>query len=100
VHTKYFGDIDMILCGDLYQAQPIQDSLIFEQPTVNMKILMHDFWKNNIKCFELHTTMRQTNETFIAILNRMRKNNQTCDELTYINSRCMLLALEFSSGLR
>ena len=29
VHTKYFGDIDMIFCGDLYQAQPIQDSLIF-----------------------------------------------------------------------
>ena len=27
--TKYFGNIDMIFCGDLYQAQPIQDSLIF-----------------------------------------------------------------------
>jgi hypothetical protein len=37
VHTKYFGNIDMIFCGDLYQAQPIQDSLIFEQPTVNMQ---------------------------------------------------------------
>jgi hypothetical protein len=89
VHTKYFGDIDMIFCGDLYQAQPIQDSLIFEQPTVNMQTMTHDFWKDNIKCFELHTTMRQTNETFIAILNRMRTNNQTCDDLTYINSSCM-----------
>ena len=29
VHTKYFGNIDMIFCGDLHQAQPIQDSLIF-----------------------------------------------------------------------
>jgi hypothetical protein len=55
----------------------------------NMKIVMHDFWKDNIKCFELHTTMRHTNETFIAILNRMRANNQTCDDLKYINSRCM-----------
>ena len=36
VQTKYFGNLDMILCGDLYQAQPIQDSLIFEQPMVNM----------------------------------------------------------------
>jgi hypothetical protein len=43
VHTKYFGNIDMILCGDLYQAQPIQDSLIFEQPTVNMQTMTHDF---------------------------------------------------------
>jgi ATP-dependent DNA helicase PIF1 len=88
VQTKYFGNIDMIFCGDLYQAQPIQDSLIFEQPTVNMETITHDFWRDNIKCFELHTTMRQTDETFIAILNRMCTNNQTHDDLTHINLRC------------
>ena len=49
VHTKYFGNIDMIFYGDLYQAQPIQDSLIFEQPTVNMQTMTHDFWRDNIK---------------------------------------------------
>jgi hypothetical protein len=58
VQMKYFGNIDMIFCGDLYQAQPIQDSLIFEQPMVNMEIVSHDFWRDNIKFFELHTTMR------------------------------------------
>jgi hypothetical protein len=58
VHTKYFGNIDMIFCRDLYQGQPIQDSLIFEQPTINMQTVTHDFWRDNIKCFELHTTMR------------------------------------------
>ena len=36
--------------------------------------------------------MRQRNETFIAILNRMQTNNQRHDDLTYINSRCMQLA--------
>ena len=87
MHTKYFGNIDMIFCGDLYQAQPIQDSLIFEQPTINMETMTHDFGRDNIKFFELHTTMCQTDETFIAILNRMRTNNQTYDDLTYINSR-------------
>ena len=89
VQMKYFGNIDMIFCGDLYQAQPIQDSLIFEQPTVNMKIVTHEFWRDNIKCFELHTTIRQTDETFIAILNRMQTNNQTYDDLTYMNLRCL-----------
>jgi hypothetical protein len=89
VHTKYFGDIDMLLCGDLYQVQPIQDSLIFEQPMVNMQTMTHEFWKENIKFFELHTKMRQTNETFIANLNRMQTSIQTFDDLTYINSRCM-----------
>jgi hypothetical protein len=49
VQTKYFGNIDMIFCGDLYQAQPIQDSLIFEQPIVNMETVTHDFWRENIK---------------------------------------------------
>jgi hypothetical protein len=67
----------------------MQDSLIFEQPIVNMETITHEFWRDNIKCFELHTTMRQTDETFIAILNRMCTNNQTYDELTYINSRCL-----------
>ena len=43
VHMKYFGNIDMIFSGDLYQAQPIQDSLIFEQPTVNMQTVTRDF---------------------------------------------------------
>jgi hypothetical protein len=89
VHTKYFGNIDMIFSGDIYQTHPIQYYLIFEQPTVNMKIVTHDFWKDNIKFFELHTTMCQTDETFIAILNRMRTNNQMHVDLTYINSRCM-----------
>jgi len=56
---------------------------------VNMQTMTHDFWKDNIKCFELHTKMWQTTENFIAILNRMRTNNQICDDLTYINLSCM-----------
>jgi hypothetical protein len=77
---KYSGNIDMIFYGDLYQAQPIQDSLIFEQPIINMETVTHEFWRDNIKCIELHTTMHQTYETFIAILNRMWTNIQTYDD--------------------
>jgi hypothetical protein len=83
----------MIFYGDLYQAQPIQDSLIFEQPIINMETVTHDLWRHNIKCFEFHTTMRQTYETFIAILNRMCSNKKTYDDLTYINLRCLRTAL-------
>jgi hypothetical protein len=75
IQKKYFGKIDMIFCGDLYQAQPIQDSNIFEQPIMNMQTITYDFWKDNVKFYELHTTMRKTNEKFIAILNRMRTNS-------------------------
>ena len=79
----------MIFCGDFYQAQPIQDSLIFEQPLMNMQTITHDFWKYNIKCYELHTIMRQKDEKFISILNRMRTNNQTSDDLAYLNRNCI-----------
>jgi hypothetical protein len=89
VQTKYFGNDDMVFYGGLYQEQPIQYSLIFDQPMVNMQTMTCEFWKDNIKCLELHTTMHQSNEKSIAILNRMQKNNQTCDDLTYINSSCM-----------
>ena len=54
-----------------------------------METVTHDFWRDNIKFFEFHTTMRQTDETFIPILNRMCTNSQTYDDLTYINSRCL-----------
>jgi hypothetical protein len=87
--TKYFGNIDVVFCGDFYQAQPIQDSLIFEKPTMDMQTVTYDFWKDNVMCYELQTTMRQTNEKFIAILNRMRTNSQTSNDLTYINMNCM-----------
>jgi hypothetical protein len=60
---------------------------------VNMQTMMHEFWKDNIKCFELHTTMHQTNEKFIAILNRMQTKNRIFNDLTYFNSSCMRLAL-------
>jgi hypothetical protein len=84
-----FGNIDMVFCGDLYQAQPIHYSLIFEQPIMNMQTITHDFWRDNIKCYELHTTMHQTNENFISILNRMHTNIQTSDDLAYLNTNCM-----------
>jgi hypothetical protein len=61
----------MVFYGDLYQEQPIQHSLIFEKPMLNMQTMTHGFLKENINLFELHSTMRHTNEKFIAILNRM-----------------------------
>jgi hypothetical protein len=38
VQKKYFGNTYMVFCGDLYQAQPIHDSLIFEHPTISCKV--------------------------------------------------------------
>ena len=33
--TKPFGNVDVIFCGDFYQAEPIRDSWIFDQPKLH-----------------------------------------------------------------
>jgi hypothetical protein len=57
MQNQYFGNIDMVFCGDFYQVKPMHNSLIFEHPTTNMQPLTYDFWEHNIKCYELQTTM-------------------------------------------
>ena len=56
--TSYFGNLDTIFCGDLYQAQPVLDSSVFENRTTNKYLMPYNFWNDNIKCYTLHTTMR------------------------------------------
>lgn len=48
VQKKRFGNFDILFCSDLYQTQPIQDSLIFEQPILNKNLVPYDFWKENV----------------------------------------------------
>lgn len=35
--TSYFGNVDMIFSGDVYQETPVRESLIFESPKVKVK---------------------------------------------------------------
>ena len=81
----YFGNVNMIFCGDLYQAQPVKDSLIFETPILNKQKLSYNFWQEKVKCYELHMPMRQKDENFIRILNKMRLNEQSNEDIEYIN---------------
>ena len=86
--TTYFRNVDIIFSGDFYQAQPIKDSLIFESPTLNKEKLSYNFWQQKVKCYELHTTMRQRDEDFIKVLNKMRLNEQSDEDIEYINHHC------------
>ena len=56
--TSYFENIDLILSGDLYQAQPVKDCLIFEDPTLDKQKISYPFWQYEVTCYELHATMR------------------------------------------
>ena len=86
---KPFGNIDIIFCSDLYQAQPVCDSWIFEQLTVNNDNISYTFWVDNVLCFELLTVVRQTNTQFISILNRVRSTQQTDEDFFHLNITCL-----------
>lgn len=62
-----FGNIDIILCGNLCQAHGVHDQWIFEQKICNTTTLSYNFWRYNVKCFELHTFMQQESKDLISI---------------------------------
>ena len=50
--------------------------------------MSYPFWKDEVTCYELHTTMRQKYIQFITILDKMRINKQSDKDIEYMNSHC------------
>jgi hypothetical protein len=69
VHTKFFGNLDVIIIGDLYQVQLVCDVGVFKINMNNIDSLMPNFWMEKIKCCDLKQIMHQSDEQFINILN-------------------------------
>jgi hypothetical protein len=67
VHTKFFGNLDVIIIGDFYQVQLIHDAGIFKINMNNIHSLTPNFWMKKIKCYELKQVMHQSDEQFINI---------------------------------
>jgi hypothetical protein len=84
--TSYFGNVDLIFSGDLYQAQPIRDSMIFEEPVINKKKFHTHFGEMRSSAYQLQSTMHQKDIDFIRILNKMRLNEQSNQDIEYINA--------------
>jgi hypothetical protein len=86
--TNPFGNVDVIFYGDLFQAEPVHDSWIFEFPTFRQDKFPYSFWLDNIKYYELTKVVRQENDIFISILNRIRKGLQSASDIQYLNAHC------------
>ena len=56
---------------------------------MNKQQTRYDFWEENIKFYEFHITMHQTNEYFIFTLNRICTNTQTKEDFQYLNRNCL-----------
>lgn len=86
-----FGGVQMIFFGDLYQLPPVVTSderLIFKEhyasPYFFSAHVMQDF---HFEYVELEKIYRQSNLDFIAVLNAIRNNTATVDDLRLINTR-------------
>jgi hypothetical protein len=87
--TLPFENIDIFFCGDLHKSQPMKDSWIFEEPSFfHEKILQHNFYKDDVKHFEIKQGMRQEKFFFISILTRIITCSQTKDDIIYLNRHC------------
>lgn len=57
IATKPFGNVDLIFCGDFYQAEPVRDAWIFEHSTIHGQKTPYTFWKDNVKYYQLEQVM-------------------------------------------
>jgi GTPase SAR1 family protein len=88
---KPFGGIQMVFIGDLYQLPPVVKS--------KEKHLFNDFYKSpyffdarvfekiDMEFVELEKIYRQKDESFITLLNNIRNNSITPEELERLNTR-------------
>lgn len=76
--TKVFGGLQLVLTGDFFQLEPVNDLFCF----------MSEVWhKLNMTYVVLEESKRFQNKEHFEMLNRMRRGNLTTDDIKYFNSR-------------
>ena len=90
-NSNAFGGLQLLLIGDLYQLPPVTKredwvflSKAYPSPYFFESLVIR---KNPILQIELTTVFRQTEETFIHILNEIRNNQVSEQTLTLLNER-------------
>ncbi|MGL4364877.1 MAG: helix-turn-helix domain-containing protein [Bacteroidales bacterium] len=86
-----FGGVQMLYIGDMFQLPPVAKNEIWN--------ILREYYKspfffhakvleNNPPLYlELKTVFRQQNQNFIELLNRVRTNEVTCDDIESLNAR-------------
>jgi len=86
-----FGGVKMIFIGDLFQLPPVvtrQEERMFTELYKSPYFFDSFAYKElNLKNIEFEKIYRQTDESFINLLNNIRNNNITNEDLELLNSR-------------
>ncbi len=86
-----FGGVQMILIGDIYQLPPVvksEEKDIFKEVYNGFYFFDSNAFKgSDFEYIELDKVFRQRDEKFIKVLNSIRNNTITEEELKYLNRR-------------
>ncbi len=90
---EWFGGVQMVLIGDLYQLPPVVTSA--EQEIFSLRYQTPYFFSSEIfskpdfeiEFVELEKVYRQSDENFIELLNSIRNRSITEDDIRRLNSR-------------
>jgi PIF1-like helicase/helix-turn-helix protein len=96
-----FGGLQLLFIGDLLQLPPVvkeNEQRILENYYASSYFFDAKALENNPPLHvELDKIYRQSDQKFINLLNRFRENNQTEEDITYLNSFYRNDSHEFSS---
>jgi ATP-dependent DNA helicase PIF1 len=86
-----FGGVQMIFIGDLYQLPPVvgsQDRAIFsEHYETPYFFSAHALDGFSLPVIELEKVYRQKDRAFVALLNRVRNDTVTAEDIAHLNNR-------------
>jgi ATP-dependent exoDNAse (exonuclease V) alpha subunit len=90
--TQTFGGVQMVFFGDLYQIPPVvtsDEKMIFQTSYASPYFFdSNSFSSLQMKYIELEKIYRQQDEKFIRLLNRIRNNSVTEEDIQLLNERC------------
>lgn len=76
--NKPFGNVSMILIGDLFHLKPVFNLWIFENLGTRYGPLASNLWRDLFQMYELTQIMRQKDDIpFSNLLNRLREGKHT-----------------------
>jgi ATP-dependent DNA helicase PIF1 len=77
-----FGGIQLILVGDFFQL-PSPDRKMVQKYVFQSKV----FWDVMEEMHDMHEMWRQKDPVFVSLLHRVRKGEQTQDDIDLLHSR-------------
>lgn len=82
--TAFMGGLHFIAVGDLFQIKPVCDQWIFNMPSGNMAVVGPNLWRQHMGLYELWRVMHAEHEEVAHIMNRLRENKQTDEDITFV----------------